>query len=366
MTDPSRWIIPVTGPHTISVIGAIAKFGLDSSFFCDSGLVTFLDSTTYNDSILSYTWDFGDGTTTNVHPPSHYYSSPGLYTVSLSVVTASNCLDTFQLQNVVKVVESPLITIGGDSVICVNELMTHTGIFLRPDTSIVNWKWAFPNGNSANVQDPPQQRYSVAGNFDVSAIAVNSSGCSDTALRNILVNPLPTVTMPGTLNKQAGFPITIPAVYTSNVMNWSWTPDVTLSCNDCPQPIATPKFNTRYTVSFTDSNGCKNSGQIQIIVFCENANVFVPNTFSPNGDGSNDVFYVRGKGLERVKTLRVFNRWGEVVFEKNNFAVNDASVGWDGRYKGNQAVPDVYVYQVEVFCENSDIIKFEGNVALIR
>jgi gliding motility-associated-like protein len=105
---------------------------------------------------------------------------------------------------------------------------------------------------------------------------------------------------------------------------------------------------------------------VQVIVICKNANVFVPNTFSPNGDGSNDVFYVRGKGLDRVKSLRIFNRWGEVVFEQSNFPVNDPNYGWKGTYKNHKPVPDVYVYQVEVFCENSQIIRFEGNVALIQ
>jgi len=96
-----------------------------------------------------------------------------------------------------------------------------------------------------------------------------------------------------------------------------------------------------------------------------NSNIFIPNTFSPNGDGSNDLFYPRGKGLERVKTLRVFNRWGEIVFEKNNFPVNDATYGWDGTFKGNKPKADVYVYQVEIFCENGDLIRLNGNIALI-
>jgi gliding motility-associated-like protein len=165
---------------------------------------------------------------------------------------------------------------------------------------------------------------------------------------------------------QVGFPITIPATYTSNVIRWTWSPANTLNCGDCPQPVANPKFNTKYTVSFIDSNGCKNTGDIQIIVICKNANVFVPNTFSPNGDGNNDVFYVRGRGLDRVKSLRIFNRWGEIVFEQQNFPVNDGSYGWNGKYKGNKPIPDVYVYQVEVFCDNSQIIQFEGNIALIQ
>ena len=109
-----------------------------------------------------------------------------------------------------------------------------------------------------------------------------------------------------------------------------------------------------------------NNGQVEVIVICKDANVFVPNTFSPNNDGSNDVFYVRGRGLDRVKSLRVFNRWGEIVFEQQNFPVNNPSFGWNGNYKGQKALADVYVYQVEVFCENSQIIRFEGNVALIQ
>jgi gliding motility-associated-like protein len=158
----------------------------------------------------------------------------------------------------------------------------------------------------------------------------------------------------------------IPAIYTPNVWSWTWAPGATLDCTTCPQPTSTAKFNTKYAVAFTDSNGCKNTGVVEVIVVCKDANVFVPNTFSPNGDGSNDMFYVRGTGLVRVKSLRIFNRWGEIVFEQQQFPVNNAAYGWNGSYKGSKPVPDVYVYQVEVFCENNQIIRFEGNVALIQ
>jgi gliding motility-associated-like protein len=161
-------------------------------------------------------------------------------------------------------------------------------------------------------------------------------------------------------------PLTLPATYSSNVAKYLWTPSSTLSCSDCPQPIATPKFTTTYKISVVDSNGCINNSEITVFVTCQGAEIFVPNTFSPNGDGSNDIFYVRGKGLDRVKSLRIFNRWGEVVFEQQNFPVNNPMYGWNGKYKGNKPVPDVYVYQVEIFCENSQIVHFEGNIALIQ
>ncbi|HUP10660.1 MAG TPA: gliding motility-associated C-terminal domain-containing protein, partial [Niastella sp.] len=161
-------------------------------------------------------------------------------------------------------------------------------------------------------------------------------------------------------------PVRLEGTYPPNIKGYTWRPVTGLSCTDCPFPFAGPKFNTQYIVEYVDSNNCKNSTMVQVIVLCKNANVFIPNTFSPNGDGSNDVFYVRGRGLDRVKSLRIFDRWGEVVFEKKDFPVNDPSVGWDGRFKGARPKSDVYVYQVEVFCDNGDLILFDGNVALIQ
>ncbi|HUC82999.1 MAG TPA: gliding motility-associated C-terminal domain-containing protein, partial [Flavisolibacter sp.] len=234
------------------------------------------------------------------------------------------------------------------------------------DTSQVRWSWQFPNGKTANVQYPPAMFYNDAGQFFIHTEVVNSSGCKDTEIKRLLVNPLPTVKLPATLTTRTGTPVQIPATYFGGVVNYTWTNGESLNCTTCPEPVASPKFNTNYRVDFIDSNGCRNNGNVQVVVFCNNDNVFVPNTFSPNGDGSNDVFYVRGKGLSRVKTLRIFNRWGQVVFEKANFAVNDASAGWNGSYNGAKPVADVYVYQLEIWCDNSTVVKFEGNIALIQ
>ena len=366
LSDASGCVIPVTGPDTIRIKGATAKFGIDKRLLCDSGMVRFIDSTTFNNAISTYTWNFGDGTTSNQFTTTHYYSQPGIYPVSLNVLTQNLCVDTFRLSIPVKVVASPDVRIEGDSVICIGESMIHLGKFNRADTSVVQWAWNFPNGATAAVQTPQKQIYTVAGNFVVQTVAVNSDGCKDTARKAIRVNPLPWVDLPALLTTRTGTPVQLPAVYHGGVVEYNWTHVESLDCNRCPQPVASPKFDTRYTVTFSDSNGCRNKGEVQVIVFCNNDNVFVPNTFSPNGDGSNDVFYVRGKGLNRVKMLRIFNRWGQVVFEKQNFGVNDASAGWNGTYNGAKPIPDVYIYQLEIWCDNSTVVKFEGNVALIQ
>ncbi len=365
LTDPAGCIIPLEASDTVFVIGATTKFGYDDSIFCDAGLVHFTDSTTFNDTITQYHWSFGDGGQSSLQNPSHYYNVPGLYTVQLDVETRSGCRDTLSKQNLIAVVQRPLIRISGDSVLCIHSSLDHTGLFIQPDTSVVTWYWSFPNGTTYSMQDPPAQTYHSAGLFPLTAIATNSSGCRDTSLLQIRVNPLPAVTMPSQLSIQNGYPITVPATYSSNTINWQWSPSTGLSCTLCPTPQAGPKSDTYYQVFFTDDNRCSNGAGLLVKVFCKNANLFIPNTFSPNGDGSNDIFYLRGRGLERVKLLRIFNRWGEVVFEKRDVPVNDPSAGWNGSFKGKKPMADVYIYQAEVFCENGELIRMNGNVSLL-
>jgi gliding motility-associated-like protein len=365
MEDQTGCLIPVQGFDTVLVIGANTKFGYTDTVFCDFGTVQFTDSTTFNDPIVSYTWLFGDGNSSTLQNPTHTYNSPGLYTVQLATLTQLGCRDTLEKRALIKVVQRPLIDIAGDSVVCVNGRLTHSGIFIIPDTSVVTWQWNFPGGGTSTQQNPVPYTYTTAGTFQITTYAQNSTGCRDTTTQTIYVNPLPTVTMPSQLTVNSGFPVLIPATYSPNTINWIWSPSGGLSCANCPQPEAGPKFSTTYQVYFTDDNGCSNIGTIVVSVICKDANLFMPNTFSPNGNGSNEIFYPRGKGIERIKTLRIFNRWGEVVFERNNFQPNDPAAGWNGTYKGKKPQSDVYVYQVEVFCENGDTIKLNGNVSLL-
>ncbi|MBL7744468.1 MAG: PKD domain-containing protein, partial [Chitinophagaceae bacterium] len=333
MLDPAGCLIPLTGIDTVKVVGANPDFGYTPALLCDSGYVSFSDSTTTSDAITSYNWTFGDGGISTLQNPSHNYTTPGIFDVSLTVGTQSGCFNTITIPAAVKVVLRPLIGITGDNDICINETILHSGIFLRPDTSLVTWAWTFPNGNTSTLQNPPIQTYNTAGNFTVTAISTNSSGCKDTATQDITVHPLPTATMPPQMTIQVGFPAQIPVTYSAGTDTWTWTPATGLSCTSCPAPDAGPRFNTTYQVLFSDDNGCSNRDTILVIVVCQNSNLFVPNTFSPNGDGSNDRFYPRGRGLYSIKTLRIFNRWGEIVFERHDFPVNNALSGWDGTYK---------------------------------
>ncbi|GAA4337101.1 PKD domain-containing protein [Flaviaesturariibacter amylovorans] len=361
-------VILIEGTKIISLLGAHAEFTLDTMQFCDRGLITTnSDSTTSNDPIVQYSWTFGDGSAPyTTQAPTHNYTEPGTYEVIMAVRTQAGCTDTMR-KGPVRVFETPRFAIQADTSICRDARVTYVGQPLNSDTATWNWNWVFPNGSTSGQQNPTPQVYKTPGSYQVRLSAVSPlSGCRDTVIQSMMVHDLPTITLPETLSKFVGVPAILPAQYSSGVQTYNWSPANDLNCTDCPQPVATPKFTTRYTVTATDSNSCRNSASIQLIVLCQGAKIFVPNTFSPNGDGANDVFGIQGSGMARVKSLRVFNRWGEVVFERRDFPVNDAGAGWDGTYKGQKAAPDVYIYQLEVYCENSDVIRTEGNVALIR
>lgn len=92
----------------------------------------------------------------------------------------------------------------------------------------------------------------------------------------------------------------------------------------------------------------------------------MPNTFSPNHDGANDVFYPRGTGIFKIKSFKVFNRWGQMVFSKNEMSANNPQYGWDGTLNDALLPADVYVYMIEVVCSNNITLPIKGNITLVR
>lgn len=152
----------------------------------------------------------------------------------------------------------------------------------------------------------------------------------------------------------------------NGIAHIEWRPDTTLSCLDCFDPVAHPSFTTIYYAKAYSEYGCSDSDSVVVRVRCNGDSVFIPNTFTPNGDGLNDVFYPRGKGIAYISSMRIFNRWGEMVFERINFPLNDEQSGWDGRYKGKQLPPDVYMYTVQTRCASGEPLVWKGDVTIIR
>ena len=198
-------------------------------------------------------------------------------------------------------------------------------------------------------------------------IGYDGKNCfTDTAYFMVKVYPIPTVTAGADRTINVGQTITLTPTISSDVTNVVWSPTTGLVSNNYPSVTVRPTMDMEYKATVTNAGGCTASDIMSIHVLCNGANVFIPNTFSPNGDGANDIFYTRGTGLFTIKQARIFNRWGEEVYAKYNINANDANAGWDGTHKGQKLTPDVYVYMFEIQCENNTTMIYKGNVALIR
>ncbi len=145
-----------------------------------------------------------------------------------------------------------------------------------------------------------------------------------------------------------------------------WEPRFPTECPDCLEQVVTPLVTTAYSVMVQDINGCMAGDQVNVIVD-QRQSVYLPNVFSPNEDGVNDIFYVQGDDrVEQVDEFQVYNRWGEPVFEAYNFPINDDQFGWDGTFRGDLMNSGVFVYYVTVTFKNGTTAQFKGDVILMR
>ena len=183
----------------------------------------------------------------------------------------------------------------------------------------------------------------------------------------VTVMPTPSVVGYDTLVRM-NIPYTLLPQYGNNIIKWKWMPSDSLSCSNCPNPVFNSSKMMQYIVYGTDGSGCTGSDTVTVKVFCDGANVTMPNAFTPNGDGNNDIFYVRGQGFS-VKSFSIYNRLGQQIFTKENFLPNDPQYGWDGTFGGqNISDPAGYVYMIEAICLNStnEPLIIKGTVLMIK
>ena len=145
----------------------------------------------------------------------------------------------------------------------------------------------------------------------------------------------------------------------------NWMGNQTISCDNCLNPYVTPTASTTYTIEVIDEDGCIATDEITIIVR-RDLNFYIPNVFSPNVDGINDVFTVfPGSGITMINRFQVLDRWGEEMYINQNFQA-DANVGWDGTFRGKPMQPGIYIYIVEVEYIDGTTELFKGDFSLMR
>ena len=159
-----------------------------------------------------------------------------------------------------------------------------------------------------------------------------------------------------------------PLISGAAIDTFFWDPEQLVSNPGILNPKVNIIGDQRFTLQVVDDNGCTGEGSILIEVD-PNRNIYVPNVFKPGFGGENDHFNVyAGRGVERVNYMRVFDRWGNLMFNRENFYPdnNDLSDGWDGKFNGQYVNPAVFVYVIEVEFRDGKVLLYRGDVTVVR
>jgi|GEM_PF-2088185 len=208
----------------------------------------------------------------------------------------------------------------------------------------------------------------AGGNYDI--YVQDGNGCIFEQSVTVDEPPLIVVDLGADIELELGDNVMLEAIVnTTDSLSYAWgssPADSSLSCTDCSTPIIAPIRSTTYTVTVQDTSGCTATDDI-FVKLDKNRNVFIPNGFTPNGDGRNDEFMVfAGTGVENVKTFIIFDRWGNQLYSQTDIQPNDASVGWDGRFRGDLMAPGVYVFYIEIVFADGLVFPYKGDITLIR
>jgi len=299
-----------------------------------------------------YNWDngLGLGAVKSVTP---------LITTTYTVTGAdgNGCTSTDQVIVTVNSCTAPVANFGTvNTNLCIGDCISFTDSSLNSPTS---WTWYFTGSDSAtsNVQNPTNICYNSIGSFDVKLVVSNAFGADSITLTNyITVNALPTISVTGSDSICSGEATILTA---SGGTTYLW--DNGLG-NGASQTVA-PIITTTYTVTGQDANNCPGSDNITVSVTdCPSTEVavIIPNVFTPNVDGQNDLFNITGTGIEEL-SLKIFNRWGTLIFETQQL-----NEGWNGRTSTGKEVPEgTYFYIAKVVTTDGEE-DLHGSITLIR
>ncbi len=278
------------------------------------------------------------------------------------IATATSSVGCTRSDTILIKVYSPFLAnpLASESYICLKDDVT---LKVSPPDKIVEWSPSagLSNSGSYSVTTRPQETttYTVT--------MRDSVGCfTSTADVLVTVKSLPEVNAGPDQILPYNSNFTITPTYSNNVASYNWTPSNSLSCFSCPNPSGVLIDSKQYTIQVLSDSGCIATDSINIIVECKDANLLIPNAFTPNNDRLNDIFYPIARGVKSIKVFAIYDRYGKMVFERKNFNPNDSQLGWDGKRSGMDQTSNVYVYYLEAECYAGEILKRRGSVTLLR
>ncbi|MFN0274116.1 MAG: gliding motility-associated C-terminal domain-containing protein [Chitinophagales bacterium] len=276
-------------------------------------------------------------------------SSVGTFTVSY---TSPGCGETQSVD--ITIFADPVLTIDLADVVCLEG--NAVPIIVTPTGGVISGE-----GVSGSLFDP-----GLAGSDGVYTVFysyTDANGCTGTVSTTIeviqnIVDAGPDVSIYEAgeiqLNAEGG-------------STFTWSPDINLSCTGCASPVASPAETITYTVTSYDVFGCVATDDVTVTVIpVFDSTVFVPNTFTPNGDGVNDFLFAFGSDIVLIKSFNIFDRWGELIWSREALFPMDITFGWDGYARGLPVTSGVYAFTLEAELNNGVIIFKKGNVTVLR
>ncbi len=317
----------------------------------------------FNDSSVtapvSWLWYFGDGDSSALQNPSHTYDTIGVYDIQLIATTATGCSDTTIVQ--LDFVGPNPVSVSSNTTICSGnstQLLASGGIA---------YSWSPAAGLSDSTIANPVATPDDTTNYTVTISTADTFGdtCSQTLTTTVYSIDASQYTISASADNDTILEDQSTTLHatTDSSLTVIWSPSAEMTNPNLFDQTISPTTTTTYYVSILDSVGCPKTDSITIYVVsikCEAEDVFVPNTFTPNGDGNNDVLYVRGNEIKKIY-FAVYNRRGELVFE-----TYDITKGWDGTYQGKKSDPDVFAWYIMATCYSDAKLEKKGNITLIR
>ena len=326
------------------------------------------NSTIFSGSIATHSWNFGNSGVPNSNfiSPNFVFPTHGTWPITLTTTSDFGCVT--QITQPATVWPRPTLGFTASPMVgCEPLLVQFTNTSTIPAGSqIASWSWNMGDGNGSSVANPSNV-FQNAGQYTVSLFAVSDKGCDTSITYNnfILVHPKPVADF----SYDPPFPTAVsPQIRVMDLSQGALSWQYTLSDG---ASYASPDYlhtfiadSGTYYISLFISNefGCTDTIQKSVHV-SPDFTIFIPNSFTPNGDGMNETFRIHGRGIVQAD-LWVYNRWGDEIAHLKN--LEPMMKGWDGTYNREKVQQDVYVYRAVVRDMFGEEHEFFGNISLVR
>ncbi|MBL7696138.1 MAG: gliding motility-associated C-terminal domain-containing protein [Ferruginibacter sp.] len=328
----------------VSDVFPAPDFSFTNSVCLPNAIVQFQNlSGIANGTPLTYSWNFGDGSPlSSALNPTHQYYFATPFNVSLTATSNAGCVTTKTIpMNNIHPQPKADFSFSNPNGVCIGDAVTLTDLSDGKDGIITQWHWDLGDGSGIYTTNPINYTYTTAKTYTITFYSVNSIGCnSDTITKSFTVHPYPVVDAGPDRYILEGGQITLQPVVTGNDLQYVWTPNQYLIDNKVANvKVNKPLTDMTYTLTVTARGGCAASDKmfVKLLKFPK-----IPNTFTPNNDGINDVWSIDYLNTYPDNRVQVFNRAGQLVFESRGY-----NTPWDGTIKGKPLPFDTYYYIIE-------------------